>query len=802
MRKQNFCAQWTITDIPRRHVNANAMRLEVNLPYDITVHTRRRADSLGYSHSGYWNGGDYRFVKTFRVPEADRDKLLTLEFEGVYMNAMVYVNGELAAQCPNGYTNFYVPLNDHIRFGEENTVVVFVKTASMPNSRWYPGTGIYRPVWLYTLDRLHVPENGVRFTTEDVRDGRATVRVDTTMRNDHADMRRATLETEILDADGKPVASGRLFAHILSGRETTVSQRFVIDDVRLWSAETPELYTVVSRLCDGDRPCDESRFTTGVRTLTLNPRDGLCVNGESVKLRGACIHHTSGFIGASTFACEEFRKVRMLKEAGFNAIRIAHQPCSKDMLAACDALGMYLMEESFDQWETCKTNYDYAMHFRDHWEQDVEAFVAKDYNHPSVVLYSIGNEIAEVAYRDGAELARRIANKVRSLDGTRYITNAINGMLCAMGNFERFLPKDQIREGSDVNQTLDLMSRTSVTCHPDFISTFEESTAGLDIVGYNYMQSRYDMDCTGMPDRVFVGSETFPKDVGYNWVRVLKYPNLLGDFTWTGMEYLGEAGIARHEYDVESSPFYGEYPNYFSGSGDITLTGDRLPISYFREVVFGLRKAPYIAVWLPEHHGQKHSTSIWGWSDTVHSWRWPGFEGKPISVEVYSNAEEVELLVNGRSQGRQRTEDFRTTFETVYEPGEVVAISYAGGVETGRQALSTAGDALRLNVEIDRAELAAGAQDLAHVTVTLTDDKGLRRMDADRAVTLTVTGAGTLEGFGSDDPVSTEELFETTRTTYRGRALAFIRSGLEAGEIRVGVDCEGFEHAEYIITVR
>ena len=296
-----------------------------------------------------------------------------------------------------------------------------------------------------------------------------------------------------------------------------------------------------------------------------------------------------------------------------------------------------------------------------------------------------------------------------------------------------------------------------------------------------------------MPNRVFVGSETFPKDVGYNWERVMKYPNLLGDFTWTGMEYLGEAGIARHEYEDASPLFYGPYPHYYSGSGDISLTGDRLPISYYREVVFGLRKAPYIAVWRPETYGRPHKTSVWGWSDTLRAWRFPGFEGKPVAIEVYSGAEEVELLVNGESLGRKPLTECRTQYDAMYAPGEVVAVSYEGGVETGRDVLKTAGESLRLQISVDKGELAAGAQDLAHIAFELTDDEGLRRTDADRRITLSVEGAGELAGFGCDDPLSEEGLCDSAHNTYRGRALAFIRSSVEPGTIRISVACEGFE---------
>lgn len=792
MKKTPFNTGWIVSNILPRHSKQKEIHQSITLPHDATVLTARNPQSKAHSHSGCWDGGEYRYEKRFFVSAESAGKILMLEFEGVYMNAMVYINDEFAGKCPNGYTNFYIPLNDFIRYGEENTVIVYAKTGAMPNSRWYTGSGIYRPVYLYESNLLYLPENSVKFNTEYVHNGVATVSVATKIRNAFPQRKSVTLCTRILDPDGNEVASEKAHINCFSNEDTLIRQRMIIENAQLWEEGSPVLYTVESYLYDGDDLSDTHQFKTGVRTLTLNAKDGLCVNGKTVKLRGACIHHTSGFLGAATFACEEERKIRLLKEAGFNAIRISHQPCSKDMLDACDRLGMYVMEESFDQWNWCKVLYDYGLSYNEWWERDVEAFVDKDFNHPSVLFYSIGNEIREVSTNEGARQAFRIAEKIRSLDHTRYISNAINGMLCCMDNFDRFLPKDQIQVGDEINATLNLMTRTSVTTHPEFTSTFEDSTFALDIIGYNYMHQRYDIDCTQHPNRIYLGSETFPKDIGYNWDRVRKYSNLIGDFTWTGMEYLGEAGIARHEYQP-SDDFYGPYPNYFSGSGDITLTGDRLPISYYREVAFGLRKEPYIAVWMPEHYGKTHYTSIWGWSDTVHSWRWPGFEGRPIRVEVYSNSETVELLLNGTSVGTRAPENYKADFQFNYEPGELIAISYSDGVETGRQTLRTANDDLCLKVECDHNKLNVGAQDLARIQLSLTDSNGLLRIDSDRKVSMQLEGAGELLGFGNADPLSKEEIYETERTLYRGRAMAYVRSGLTTGSIRIRINCEGMD---------
>lgn len=803
MNKINFCDNWVITNIPRRHSSDKIESISVNLPYDITIHTKRNSASKGASHTGYWDGGEYRYTKKFFIASNDKDKLMFLEFEGIYANAMVYINGSFAANCPNGYTNYYVQLNDFIKFDAENEVAVFVKTGCMPNSRWYTGTGIYRPVYLYKFDKLHIPLDGIQFTTESVTNNNAIVSVSTKVRNDSFTTRSFTLVTTIFDEAGNNVGCISAKTSILTNRELTVRQRFYIENAKLWDEFSPNLYRVITAVYEDEVQRDSQEIVTGIRTLSLDPKNGLRVNGRNVKLRGACIHHTSGFIGANTFECEEERKVSLLKEAGFNAIRIAHQPSSKALLKACDKLGMYLMEESFDQWNLCKTNYDYALRFAENWERDVEAFVCKDFNHPCVIMYSIGNEINDITSLQGSTLTHSIAEKIRSIDPTRYITNAINGMLCITAD-PKWIKELGIDDSKDINEIMDSLHSPSMICRPGYTNSFSDSVFALDIIGYNYMSARYDIDCVENATQIYVGTETFPKDIGYNWDRVRKYDNLIGDFTWTGMEYLGEAGIARHEYDIDTTTFtafYGTFPQYYSGSGDITLVGDRLPISYYREIVFGLRKDPYIAVWSPEVYGKKHTTSIWGWSDTVHYWRWPGYEGDPVTVEVYSNAEEVELFINGVSTGRSKVENYKCVFDTEYQPGEIVAVSYSAGAETGRQTLTTAGNDLHMSVSLDRDHLSAGAQDIAHLLISLHDENDRPRIDEDRKVSISVEGAGELIGMGSSDPLFSGDSFLMDQPTYHGKLLAYLRSSLLPGKMRISITVENIGTRELSITV-
>ena len=554
---------------------------------------------------------------------------------------------------------------------------------------------------------------------------------------------------------------------------------------------------------------DTSSVATGLRILRLDPLRGLRVNGVSVKLRGACIHHTNGILGACTFARAEERRVEQLKAAGFNAIRSSHNPMSRSMLEACDRLGMYVMEESFDQWNKSKTAYDYALHFNEWWERDLEALVAKDYNHPCVVMYSIGNEICELFERDSVELNRKMADKLRAMDPTRYVTNCINGMLCIMDEVQEMVAEQLSKTkklASEINEAMNSMSRNEmremVALNPRMTAKLAEPCASLDITGYNYMADRCEVDRECTPNRVIVGSETFPKDIAHNWAYVKKYPNVIGDFTWTGLDYLGEAGIARHDYDGPGA-FAGAYPYCSGGCGDIDLAGQRLPISYYREIVFGLRRDPYIAVQRPERYGQKHYTSVWGWSDSMESWTWPGFENKPIIAEVYAAADEVEIYVNGVSQGRKpigESHNYKAEFETQYIPGEILAVAYTDGVETGRFSIKTASKPAALLAVPDRIVLKDDTQDICHISLCIADSNGLCNPADDREISVRVEGSGVLQGFGNANPLDAADYTQSRCRTYRGHALAAVRP-TSPGEIRVILEADGLPTVEVSLNV-
>mgnify|MGYP001019993215 CR=1 FL=1 len=775
---------------------------EVTLPYDAMIMEERDSQVVSGGKKGFFPDKSYDFVKKFFVPEDYKNKRVTFEFEGVYMNAMVYINGDFAGQCPYGYSNFYIKADKFLKYGQENEIKVVVKTND--DSRWYTGAGIYRNTKIMVAEPVHIAVDGVKITTPEITHERAVVAVATQVENESMNTETTTVVTEILDAQGNVVAADKAPLTVYPGEKATLRQRLFVNQPQLWNVDTPYLYTCKSTVMVDEKVLDEETNTFGIRWLSLDPVEGLKINGQVVKLRGACIHHDNGVLGAATFDRAEERRAEILKEAGFNAIRSAHYPISKAMLQACDRIGMLVMDEAFDIWTINKSPYDYALYFPTWWEKDVQAMVEKDFNHPCVIMYSIGNEIPDTGRPGGTAWGRKIAEKIRSLDSTRYIINSMNPMVSLMDQLQEKIGEAM---SGDINTAMtDLGSMMKNVMTMDLVTTATaEAFAVADIAGYNYADTRYIMDKDLFPNRIICGSETFPKDIANNWKLVKENGYIIGDFTWTGWDYLGEAGIGKVEYgEASSASFMGGYPWKIAYCGDIDITGNRRPVSYYREIVFGLRKEPYIAVQRPHHYHEQPITTPWSWSDSISSWTWPGFEGKSIRVEVYSDADEVELFVNGKSVGKApvgEEKEFKAIFNTVYEPGEIKAVAYVNGEETGSMSLQTAGDGLKLRLDSDRDELKATGQDLAYVMISLTDENGILQTARDRKVSIKVEGAGVLQGFGSANPRSTENFFDTEATTFDGKVLAVIRSEREAGHITVTASAEDCEPKTITIRV-
>lgn len=792
----------------------------VNLPHDAMVHEERTPDTANGTQTGYWPGGLYTYTKKVYAPEEWRDKTAILEFEGVYMTAMVYVNGNLAVTNLHGYSNFYVVLDKYLEYGQENEIKVVADNASEKNSRWYSGSGIYRNVNLLVGARIHVPADGVKITTPSVAKDASTVEVATTIKNLTRGKEKITVEVLITNSGviyGKDVVGVTMYGEA----EETVRQSICIEKARLWSPNDPFLYECTVNVYAGKEKLDEVHEPLGIRKLELDAEHGLRINGEQVKLRGTCIHHDNGIIGATTLEKAEERRCRQMKEAGFNSIRSAHHPMSKAMLDACDKYGVLVMDELTDMWTNHKNANDFALHFLDCMETEIKRMVAKDYNHPSVILYSTGNEIPDMGTARGAQLNRQMCNLLHDLDPSRFTTNAINGLLALgpkMGIVIQELMEAQKKQAeasgeggeegaSALNGMMALMTGESgdaVACHPLMTESIAESSEAMDIIGLNYLTGRHVLEKELHPNKTVLGTETFPADIVRLWSIVKNYDHVLGDYTWTGYDYLGEAGCGVFYYDGTQN-FMGVYPDRTAYIGDINLIGYRRPISYLREIVFGLRKAPYIAVERVDKYGMPHSITAWMHKDNVASWTWPGYEGKPANVDVYSEADEVELFLNGTSLGRKAAGEangFTASYEITYEPGELLAVSYRDGEETGRDVLYTAKDEVQMQVDCEGEVLKADGEDLAFVTVKLTDDQGVENLFAQKEITVTVEGAGTLQGFGNADPRAIGSYDDPTWKTFDGYVMAVVRAGREAGMIKVRFDAEGCESREVEIQVR
>jgi len=773
---------------------------DITLPHDAMIEVDPNPESANKGNTGYRDGDNYNYVKLFNAPREYRNKTVMMKFEGVYMNTFVYINGQLAAKRPFGYSTFYVHLNDYLKYGEENEIRVIVRNGAMTNSRWYSGGGIYRDVYLLVADLTYMVPAGIQIKTDSIEDDYAVVDISTELKNRCHTPAELVLETVIKDGAGTVVSADKIPVVLFEGGARKVSQRIVIDNPKLWSADIPELYNCVSKLYQEDEVIDESENKFGIRILQVDAKRGLRVNGKTVKLRGACVHHDSGLLGAATYDDVKYRQVKILKEAGFNAIRMAHNPISQAMLRACDELGMYVMDESFDMWTRCKSDYDYGMYFQEWWEKDIEAMVRKDYNHPSVILYSIGNEIPELGTNKGVEICHQISEKVKSLDNTRFTLVSINGVFAAgdvvnkiVADVVAELNKEGTLEGN-VNNFMALMQdhMDRIVVHPEITKILEKVCPTTDIAGYNYMAARYEEDGVEYPNRVIVGSETYPPEIARNWELVKKYSHVIGDFTWTGWDYIGEAGVGVPAYQRGEGGFGAQYPCQLAYCGDIDITGFRRPASYFREVVFGLRKDPYIAVQNPHKYGEDLIKTPWVMSDSISSWTWKESEGKPIIIEIYSPGEEVELICNGKSLGKKaagKLAGFRTYFETSYEPGRLTAIAYENGLEIGRMDLSTAAKERKVFIKPE----AGRDQELIYLPIEICDKDGNIGTEEEARLEITVEGAAEIIGFGSANPKSDYNYNKMVTETFQGRALAILKKKENEGTVSIKVSSDKYQ---------
>lgn len=750
---------------------------DVTLPHDALIHEDRDPDGEGAV--AYFPAGAYQYRKTFTPPADLAGQRIVLEFEGVYRDATVHINGAFAGQRPYGYSRFTIDADRFLRPGEEN--LIEVESRHGGDSRWYTGAGIYRDVWLHVGPAVHLPVDGVRVSATDIEPDGAVVEVDVVVASTSNRLETVDVAVALADAAGTTVARGTVPVTVEANGRSRSRQRLYVRAPQLWSADSPTLHSAAVELIVDGAAVDDASAAFGIRRLQVDPVHGLRVNGEVVKLRGACVHHDNGILGAATFADAEERRVRLLKEAGFNAIRSSHNPMSVAMLEACDRLGVYVMDETFDMWTSTKMPHDYSLHFTEWWERDVESMVAKDFNHPSVIMYSIGNEIPETGSPAGGLTGRALAEKVRELDPTRYVTNAVNGMLAVMDDMKKLAAQRGDEGGGDAAGINTLMAgpaefMNQIGTSPLVTEKTAESFGVLDIAGMNYLDARYVMDKELFPHRVIVGTETFPTRIDHNWALVTENAHVIGDFTWTGFDYLGEVGLGRahHLAEGETPSLSGPYPWIAAWCGDLDLIGSRRPASFYREIVFGLRTSPYIAVTRPGNEDRTFYAGPWTWSDSIGSWTWAGHEGEPLAVEVYSDAEEVELALDGGVIGRVAAgaeNRFTAEFTVEYSPGELTATAIRRGERAETFSLTSAGDAARLATRVEH----GSAGELVFIEIAVVDADGRVDTGADRLIDVRVNGAAVLAAVGSGNPAPADTYDGPEHQTFDGAALAVVR---------------------------
>lgn len=751
MKKESFNNGWLYYKgsgtALEKTVNSPEAPVEVTLPHDAMIGEYRDPKICTGNATGYYPYKTVHYIKDFELNDVSGSCFI--KFEGVYKNTSVFVNGCLVKQHSNGYTPFNIDISPFVKIGK-NSIKVLVRNG-VPSSRWYTGTGIYRDVWMYTGGNVFIEPDSIKITTLQADSEVAVLQIKTVIVNRNNSIIKTSLTHKV--ATNETVTPVTL----MPNEKKEINIRMEVDSPILWDTDTPFLYECQTEIKNYD--CEKNTF--GIRALSLDTKRGLCINGKSVKLRGGCIHHDHGIIGAVEHKGLTYRRIRKLKDSGYNAVRCAHFPTSQTVLDACDELGMLVMVELCDAWTQPKIDFDYSSDFESSWEKDTKAMVELVYNHPSVIIYSIGNEIGETSNPVEAQYGRKITELIRTLDRGRYITNCINIALSLMDQ----IPHLAVKAGADINSIMngDKGELVRLMASKEIGEPLEEAFSYLDIAGYNYAAYRYEADSKLYPHRIILGAECYPGELFENWAKCQSSPQIIGDFGWAAWDYLGEAGVGQHRYgDAVEYDLYGAYPWKTANCGDFDLIGDRRPISYWRQIVWGLRKEPYIAVQSPEHYGEKQSPTRWGWSDAKRSWNYRGFEGKPIMVEVYSNADEVELFRNGESLGKKKPIKCKTCFDITYEPGELYAINYKDSQKTGDDKLLTAS----YNVLVKNEYLGDGITE-----ISIMDENGILNPDADIQLEIPEDDMADIIGFGSADPKSEENYFDRVIKTYNGRAL-------------------------------
>jgi beta-galactosidase len=746
----------------------------LDLPHDWSIEGRIDHSNPTGCPGGYFPAGTGWYRKTFKVPDEWKNKNVSIYFEGVYMNSEVFINGKSLGKYPYGYSSFSYDLTPYLDFDKENSIAVRVDNSQQLNCRWYSGSGIYRHVWMLVTDPVHVAHWGIAITTPNVTTKKATVQVKTLVKNETASPQHIVIKTRLFDPNNKGAGDNQTKVELLANSEKNITQTISVSNPFLWSPETPDLYQAQVQIQKDNQVVDDTKTVFGIRSIQFTSENGFQLNGKTVKINGGCAHHDNGCLGAAAFDRAEERRIELLKAAGFNAVRTSHNPPSEAFLNACDKLGLLVIDEAFDGWKEAKNKYDYAMYFDNWWQRDIDSMVLRDRNHPSIIMWSTGNEIIERKEPEAVETAGMLANEIKRIDPSRPVTSAM-------------------------------------TTWDNEWDIFDPLMAVHDVCGYNYQLHRAASDHQRVPSRIIVQTESFPRDAFTNWELVQENNYIIGDFVWTALDYLGESSIGRWYYTGDIPGEHWEhdfFPWHGAYCGDIDLTGWRKPISHYRSMLYNDSEKLYMAVREPDPEPLEIKETLWSVWPTWESWTWPGFEGKNVQVEVYSKYPKVRLYLNNTLIGEQvttRQQQFKATFNVPYSPGLLKAVGVENDKEIESAILHTAGDAAVIKLTADRKEILANGQDLSFVTIEINDKDGIFEPNANNRLHFKIEGAGVIVGVGNADMKDCDQYVGNTRKAWHGRALVVIKSNHGEGGIRLTVTSPGLTEATLdikAITVR
>ncbi|CAC9972432.1 glycoside hydrolase family 2 TIM barrel-domain containing protein [Flavobacterium panici] len=793
-RKISFNADWSF------HLNDSLTNKDtigtstkwrtLDLPHDWSIEGKfDEKSSAGYG-GGSLNGGLGWYKKTFKIAKEDINKIISITFDGVYKNSEVWINGHYLGKRPNGYIGFQYELSPYLNYGEKtNEIIVKVDNSKQPNSRWYSGSGIFRNVWLETTDKLHVEHWGTYVTTPKVTAEKASVNIETRIQNDHLESKKLTLVTTIYKEDKKVTSGSTTYITLTPKSGTLLNVKAEVESPVLWSVEKPELYTAITEILVDDKIVDQYKTNFGIREFKFDLNKGFILNGKQVKIKGVCMHHDLGPLGSAINTRAIERQLEILKEMGVNGIRTSHNPPAPELLDLCDKMGFIVMDEAFDMWKQNKTKYDYANDW-DKWHRiDLGDQLRRDRNHPSIFIWSIGNEIPEQWNETGVEIAKELAEIVRINDKTRPLTAAMN---------------------PPVNMNIDAVTLQFEKKNVQFNAIAKSGI--LDLIGYNYAHQTYEYHQKNFPNTPFIATETTSglETRGYydtvsdtikkwpvrwdlkftegnpgntvsaydqvqapwgstheaTWKVIKKHDFLSGMYIWTGFDYIGEP-----------TPY--EWPSVSSYFGIVDLAGFPKDVYYM-----------YQSEWTDKT--VLHIFPHWNWKagQTVDVWAY------------YNNADEVELFVNGKSVGKRskKGDDLHVMWRIPFQAGTLKAISRKNGKTVLEKEIKTAGNPSQLKLTADRSTIKADKNDLSFVTVDILDDKETLVPNANNEINFSLTGNGKIVGVCSGDPVSHESYKGNKHTALAGKCLVIVQSGDKTGRVELTAKAKGLKPATIVIT--